>query len=249
MKVIDQIYKNLHVRKYECKENLKGVIVALHGFAGDKDSSVICALAREMCEYNYHLISFDLPNHGENNSDKSLKLNDCFKALKDIDDLVKKEYGDYKISYFATSFGGYLLLNLLSGDEYKYDKIILRAPAVDMDSVLANIILPEHGYSLEVLKQKDVDLGYEKPLVINYDFYSDLLENNLRKKYENSNFLYVIQGKKDDVINYKNNEDFFKEKCDQNYKMYYFEDADHRFKNPGELEKIVEISKHILIDK
>ena len=93
-----------------------------------------------------------MPNHGENDSSNCLSLDSCFKALADIDLYVKEKYVDHEISYFATSFGGYLLLNLLSSNDYKYDKIILRAPAVYMDEILSNAIIPEHGYDLNELE-------------------------------------------------------------------------------------------------
>lgn len=249
MKIENTVYNNLSVREFSPSKEINGVIIAIHGFAGDKDSSVITSLAKEMCKYNYTLITFDLPNHGENDSSNVLSLDNCFNALKDIDLLVKEKYSDKKISYFATSFGGYLLLNMLKDSGYKYDKIILRAPAINMDKILKEVIIVEHGYDLKQLENNSINLGYAKELLIDYKFYNDLKDNKLMNNYKNNNYLYVIQGRKDDVVNYKDNELFFKEKCLNNYEIHYFENADHRFKNEGELEKIIEITKEIILEK
>lgn len=247
MNIKNEIYKDLHVRSFFPNNEIEKVIVAIHGFAGDKDSSVIYEIAKEMTTHNFVVVTFDLPNHGENESNGCLSLSKCFKAVNDIDLFVKEKYIGKEISCFATSFGGYLLLNLLSSNNYIYDKVILRAPAVHMDEILSNVIIPEHGYNLSELENKSINLGYGKELLIDINFYNDLKNNRLINNYKNNNYLYIIQGKKDDVVDYKNNEKFFNDKCFNNHEVYYFEEANHRFKNPGELEKIVEIVKNVII--
>ena len=62
-------------------------------------------------------------------------------------------------------------------------------------------------------------------------------------------FLNIIQGKKDNIVDYKANEKFLKSHIKSPCEFFYFENADHRFKNPGELEKIVEITTKILLKK
>ena len=126
MDIKNEVYKDLHVRTFLPDDEIHKVIIAVHGFAGDKDSSVIYEIAKEMTLNKCVVVTFDLPNHGENESSTCLSLASCFQALTDIDLLVKERYIDKEISYFATSFGGYLLLNLLSSNDYKYAKIILR---------------------------------------------------------------------------------------------------------------------------
>lgn len=103
-------------------------------------------------------------------------------------------------------------------------------------------------YIKDDLTKSVINLGHEQQLLIDYTFYEDLKENRLMDKYINKKYLNVIQGKQDDIVNYLDNEEFFKTKCKDNYHIYYFEEADHRFKKTRKLEKIVEIVKNIICD-
>lgn len=223
----------------------KQVLVTIHGFAGDSDSSVICALAKEMTKDGFLVISFDLPNHGKNITNKPLKLSDCLDLVKKVHDFAL----NYKVpvSYFATSFGAYLLLSLL--DELNpTGKVILRAPAVYMGKILSDVILPENGYNVKDLDNGSINLGYQSSLYVDKKFLLDLQKNSL-KNISYKTPLYIIQGKKDDTVDWKQNEKYFNLNTAQNVNYYYFDNADHRFKNYGELEKIISISKNILLSK
>lgn len=238
-------YENIYIKLFQAKQTSKNVLIALHGFAGDCDSSVITEIANEMVNYNYTIVTFDLPNHG-NSPKKEISIQDCLNDLKIVENFVKNQFPNQTISYFATSFGAFLLLNYLNNNSSIYHKIILRAPAIFMDEILKDKIIPEHNFSFTDLQNKSINLGYQKELIIGYNFYEDLKNYSL-DNYINKNKLYVIQGKKDDVVDYKENEKFLKSKCGNNYEIYYFENADHRFKNEGELNKIVNITKDILL--
>ena len=246
MKKEELILNGINVKIFQQKKDVQHVLIAIHGFAGDSDSSVIYEIAKKITN-DCKIVTFDLPNHGKNEDKDILDLNKCLMSIKMIDEYVKEKFKGKKISYFATSFGAYLLLSFLNDIKYKYYKIILRAPAIYMDEILKNVIIPEHGYDFDELGENIFDLGYNKQLLINMKFYEDLKKNKLDNKNNIDRYLYVIQGKKDDVVDYRKNEDFFKDKNTDKNKFYYFENADHRFKNDGELDKIVEIVREILI--
>ena len=226
----------------------KQILIAIHGFAGDANSSTIQELADKLRKDNVLVVSFDLPCHGDDKNTMPLDLDLCYKYLDMVVSGVKKEY-DLPISFFATSFGGYLLLNYLKNTKYNFAnaKIILRAPAVYMDEILVQKILPEHNYQLKDLQNGVVDLGYEKPLLVANKFLTQLEKDKITTI--NTNYFYnIIQGKKDNIVDYKQNQKLFR-RYPKNYKFYYFPKADHRFKNEGELTKIVEIVENILVSK
>ena len=237
--------KNISLKVYKSEDKTQNVLITVHGFAGDKESSVIDAIGKEMIKYGYDVIAFDLPCHGDDKKTGVLKLKDCRKHLEMVEKYVKKEYPNVPISYFATSFGGYLLLQYLNKSKINYNKIILRAPAVYMAEVLREKILPEHNVELTDLKHI-VNLGYGKELFVDYSFYKDLLKVK-EKDLVSGEQLCIIQGKKDNIVEYKKNQQFFEKYYNNKHRFYYFENADHRFKNAGELEKIVEIAKEILM--
>ena len=98
--------------------------------------------------------------------------------------LVKKKYKNVQISYFATSFGGYLLLNFLNNATHKYNKIILRAPAINIDKVLKEKIIKDDFCKLranEILNIQDIKIDYE--------FYRDLENNRL---IDNYNYFIIL---------------------------------------------------------
>lgn len=231
---------------YEPDGEIKQVVIGVHGFAGDKESSVLIALAEMLEKMNIALVTYDLPFHGENISNEAIDLNSCIESVGKVLEYVKRTYAEKPISFFSTSFGAYLTLNYLSKHNEKLNKVILRAPAIFMADTLKDVILAEREKTVEDLKKQPLTLGYEAPLVVNYKFLTDLQEQNLMNMPTTQNYLYVLQGKLDTTVNPINNAKFFNSNYKDNYEMFYFENADHRFKKPGELERILEITKNIL---
>lgn len=222
----------------------KQILICIHGFNGDSKSSVISALKDELSNYNIEVLTFDLPCHGEDKN-TNLKLIDCQNKLSNfVNSIIQNN--DCPISFFATSFGAYLLLNYLNTSQYKFDKIILRCPAVFMDKVLNNKILPMNNFSYNDLKNNKINIGINRTMFIDNNFVKEL-KNSQIKNINNNYFYNIIQGKKDAIVDYKENELFFNN-LSLHHKFYYFENANHRFKNKGELEKIIEITKNILIN-
>lgn len=240
------LINNLHTKIYYPEQAINQIIIGIHGFGGDKESSVLIKMAESLKNTNIALLTYDLPCHGENENNKSLSLKDCLNSVKEVYEYVKTNYAGIPISFFATSFGGYLLLNFLQENEINLNKIILRAPAIKMAKVIKDVILPEHGFSVSDLNTNPVNVGYEKECFIDARFVEELQEYDLNKNYNKNYFLNVLQGKKDTTVSPADNEEFFNAKCINNYKIYYFEEADHRFKGAGEIERIIEITKQIL---
>ena len=247
MKIIDLKIENHSARIYEPENQPKEVLIAVHGFAGDKDSSVIIAVAEDLANYGIATISFELPNHGAGACEDVLKLISCVKSLSEIISYAKATYSDLPISVFATSFGAFLTLQHLKNNKEYFKNVILRSPAIDMANILVNNILPEHNLTIKDFKSVQ-DLGYGAPLYINKQFIDDLYANAIGDdfKEENNNY-YLLQGLKDDIVN----PDFVFEFVDKHFKnrceIFKFENADHRYKNPGELEQIVKITRKIMV--
>lgn len=241
MEKINAKIENIYCSFFKPQNEIKKVLIAIHGFAGDKESSVIEKVAISLTKKDILVLAFDLPGHGEDY--EKLDLKECYDY---IDRVIKYTISSYNrdISFFATSFGGYLLLNYLNNTKIKFNQIILRAPAIYMDQIFINKILKEHGYTVKDLNNKKIDLGFEKELIVDERFYNDLVKDKIHKV--NNEYTYnIIQGKKDDIVNYKENEKFFKNNI-KNYNLFYIEKADHRFKNPGEVETIVNIVNSII---
>lgn len=242
MKIADSVLNEICCRSFLPEKETEQVLITLHGFAGDKDSSTIYALAEKLTKSGILVFAFDLPSHGTDKGTSPLKLSKCFEYVSSVIQYIKKEYNGKPISFFATSFGGYLLLNFLRANKIDCKHIILKSPAIFMEDVLQENILSEHGYSLCDLKE-DIDLGFERPLLINKSFLKELKENSL-KGCSFDKHIDIIQGDMDDVVSVVDNERYYKEYL-KSYNFYYIKNADHRFKNAGDLERVVEIVKDI----
>ena len=164
------VINDLHACIYLPETSPTEVVVGIHGFSGDKESSVLIELSKHLNKNGVALITFDLPCHGKNDNSKILKLDECINSLKSVFKFTKSTFKNIPISVFATSFGGYLLLNYLSKSDELFKKAILRAPAIYMAEVLENVILPFNKYSVQDLSSS-INLGFENPLFIDKNFY------------------------------------------------------------------------------
>lgn len=236
---------NIFCKYFRPKRKVKKVIVAVHGFTGDKESSGIKAIA-DAVEKNTLVVSFDLPCHGEE-KDGLLSLETCFEYVNSVIGGVIKEYPDKPISIFAISFGAFLTLNYLKTSTHQFDHIILRSPAIFMDETLVNNILPMHHILLETLQEHKVNLSHEKGIYVDANFVSDLRNSSLvGSRFDRH--IDIIQGDADDIVDYKKNEEYYKTKF-KSYTLCYIKGADHSIKKAGDLERVKEIVKRIMDKK
>ena len=226
-------------------ENTTKIVVAVHGFSGDRTSTCIRMLADKLNENSIGVVTFDWPAHGESPVDGSfLTIDNCLSDLDFICGFVKNKYPNVPISLFATSFGGYLglLYNHLYSTEF--ENIILRAPAINMYNILTSTIMDENIHkSLEETGR--FKFGYEREIFIEQKFLDDLEKNDVFKMYDGKKNLnyYIIHGTVDDVVPIDDSIEF----CEKFGSMLYrVEGADHRFKKEGELDRVIDIAFNIL---
>ena len=145
---------------------------------------------------------------------------------------------------FSTSFGGYLTLLYNYYYTGTFSHIILRSPAIKMYDVLFyNILTQDMKDELE--SNNCFDFGFERIIKITDKFVNDIKENNILSLYGNQelNYVSIIHGTKDDVVPISDSLEFAEL---HNCSIYTVEGADHRYKNPGELDKVIDISCKIL---
>ena len=216
------------------------VVIGVHGFGGDKDSSVIAAIGEEMGFYQTATISFDFPGHGSSPMPaRTLNLANCRASLMGAVNLAKELFpGAAEFCIFATSFGAYI--TLLAMDDLKEElghiKLALRAPAVRMaETFLTMARLSEEQF----LKKGRVICGFERKMEIPYSFYEELNTNNAMANYDMP--MMVLQGDCDDIV-LPHDVEYFRLLNDQ-AKLVIFPGTDHRFKRDGELDMIVDLAR------
>ena len=225
----------------EFKPNkIEKIIIACHGFGGDKESSAIELLGQELIKENIMVIAFDFPAHGESNAKgKEYLVHNCINDLITIEEYITKKYPEKPIGIFATSFGAYITLLKINQYSNNYFSIVLRAPAICMDKIFENSILRENISNFK--KRGYTVLGYEKELIVSYNFYEELKNNKLFEKYNKNEELLIIQGTEDNMAPIDDSIRFIQEKNPKG-KIEKIIGADHRMKKEGELEKAIDIA-------
>lgn len=241
---IFNIYRNYNIN---CKlylpedDVVRKVILGVHGFAGDKESSVLSALAQSTSKENTALICFDFPAHGASPQNEDyLTVENCMNDLLAVSDWVRNSYPDSERSIFATSFGGYI--SLLCASKLEDFTFVLRAPAVTMPNILLNSVLK---ISREDFRERcKIECGFERKIQLPYIFYEELLRFSPMDICCKQPIL-IIHGDKDDVVPYEDVKAFCK--THPGTELVTIEGADHRFKNSGDICKIVNETKKFLL--
>ena len=230
------------------KKKHRAALLCLHGFGGDKDSSVIKALMEEMDLEGAGVVTFDWPAHGESTApDYDLTVERCLEDLdavvKFINQLIKES--NKRICCFATGFGGYLATLYRNSHENTFLYLILRSPALKMAETFWKSIQPEECDRLR--DGELIERGYERKMHIGEDFYDSLVRNdayNQEPPYPWN--IKIIQGDLDDVVDPEDIKAYAERYKDKKLKLKIFEGTDHLYKRPGEKERIVETVKEFL---
>lgn len=221
------------------------IVIALHGFCGDMESSCIGLLEQNINKMGLGLVRFDWPAHGVSEATgKQLTVSNC---LRDLDTVIHKVISDYpeaKLSVFATSFGGYIALLYYSNHRDIFNQVILRSPAIRMYDILTGTLLDD-SLKQELKAKRCFTCGFERMMTVPLVFVNELREKDVFAGYENRKLpdVTIIHGDQDDVVPLTDSADFARiHGC----RLHVVKGADHRYKNPGELEKVIAISSACL---
>lgn len=214
------------------------VLIGVHGFAGDKESSMLRKLAAAVCKQGAALLCFDFPAHGESPvAEEQLTVQNCKADLQAVMAYASVRYPGAEKSIFATSFGGYI--TLLCADAFPGVPLVLRAPAVTMPRLLLESVLKT---SAEAFRNRETILcGFERPLRLPYTFFEDLAAQELLGENQVDAPVLIIHGDADDTVPLSDVQAFVK--TQKRVTLEILHGANHRFKNPGEMEQIVELTK------
>lgn len=229
-------------------EGAKTIVIAMHGFCGDKESSCIEELEKKALGLNIGLIKFDWAGHGESEATgEQLTVDNCMADIDSIVEYIKKLYPKVKLVAFSTSFGGYLTLLYIHDHRETFDQVILRSPAINMYKTLASNILDKDKLS-RIEENGSVEYGFDRKLKITKAFLADIKNNDIGKLYDDVDLpeVSIIHGTEDDLVPFADSELFAqKHAC----RLYPIIGADHRYKKDGEIEKVVNIALGIIESK
>lgn len=239
-------YENCQIKAklflIEKHKNYDSIFVFCHGFCSGKGSNSVKIVANKLLEYGIPSISFDFPGHIDSvQGTEKLKVEVCISYINSIIAYVKKNYGEkIRISFFAISFGAYILLNKLIGDNENYENIVLRSPAFNMHEILISSLLKEDFEQYK--KNGKAKAGFGGKMEVPYSFYEDLKNHNLYNIYHENRKILVIQGSLDDTASIEDTYKFIKGKKD--IELIEMKSMQHHME-----PKEIEIVTDIMIDK
>ena len=214
-------------------------VLAVHGFAGDKESSAIAALAERLYANNAAVYCFDFPAHGAHPSDE-LTIDACKSSLIKVACYLRSQHPLTRYAVFATSFGGYMALQCLDDltEVLGAFSLVLRAPAVKMPMTFESRILGADG-----LKQLEtagsIECGFERKIAIGEEFLDDLRSYDACRPFARP--MLIIHGDKDDIVTTADILDFMRQ--NPQAQLAQVAGADHRFKGDGQIESVVEAAQ------
>ena len=205
------------------------VTIALHGFGGDRNSSVI----RRLAEKTGNVVCFDFPAHGDSSApDSALTVENCMSDFAAVLSYVRNKYEGREVRFFATSFGGYILLNSLHLIN-ECEKIVLRAPAVKMAETYRDVIAK--ASEAEIFEREYVICGFERKINVTSEFYRSLLRHDAMTSDDRG--MLVIHGGEDSVVFPADIDEFCA--LHPSSRLVRMKDADHRFKGKGQVDELI----------
>ena len=221
------------------------ILLCLHGFAGDKESSVIATLMESLDKKGIGVVTFDWPAHGESDApDDALTVENCLIDLNTVVSWLSQNW-DIPFACFATSFGGYLATLYRNGNPEVFTDLILRSPALKMNEIFRRLITDE-DYT-EMMQGKPIIQGFDRKIEISRSFYESLCNHDAYSQtppyHEN---VLIIQGDADPIVNLKDTEDYARK---NGISIVLFEGTDHVYKRPGEKERIISETRKFLLRK
>ena len=220
-----------------CLPGQKAVILCLHGLAGDKNSSVISRLSQVMKEEGIGTFTFDWPAHGDSReTSRSFTTEICLEYIETAAAYLKERCGSIPLYCFATSFGGYMAVLYHLNHPDTFDKIFLRSPALNIGETITGFMNEEQ--LRRFLEGSALDFGFEKPLLLTKAVYEDVRKHDVFSRApEYPEKIFIMHGQVDDVVPVEDSKAYSEK---NGIGLYILEGADHRYKNPGDLDMIME---------
>lgn len=221
-------------------DTVEQVIIGVHGFSGDKDSSLLRAVAEEMFFYKTAMITFDFPGHGESTMlPQDMTLRSCRDSLEAAADYARELFPQVRsFGIFASGFGAYVALLEMDNLKEKLGRVktVLRSPSVRMsDSLLTMSRRSEEDF----LKLGRVDCGHGRRMEVPYSFYEDLRSHNAMADYDMP--IMVLHGELDDVVKMEDIEYF--RLLNSKSRLVVLPDASHHLDRDMDMDMIVDLTR------
>lgn len=150
-------------------------ILAVHGLMSHKADTAIQLLAEKAVPRGYHIVSIDLPEHGDRNDNARLNPWTCVDELQNIFNILAKTA---EITLFGCSIGAYM--SLLALADKKVSCGLFLSPVVDMRFLIEGMMSAFDVNSQQLETQKHIDLPNGQ--FLDWEYYSYVCTHPIRWK-------------------------------------------------------------------
>lgn len=225
---------------------LRPIIILCHGFTTSKNNSTGIKLEQVLNKENIATFRFDFFGHGESKGDFSeITISRAVDSiLRSIEYLESLGYS--KIGLFGSSFGGISSI-IASSKISDLSLLVLKSPVSDYLEVETMRRSEEDikewrdkGYVIHINSK-----GEEKKL--DYSFFEDIKNNNGYEHAENIKIpTLIVHGDKDDIVPIEQSRKTAS--IIKNCKLEVINGASHKYTNPGEFDKMINIVSKFIIN-
>lgn len=156
-------------------------------------------------------------------------------------DYAKNTLNAKNIYAYGTSFGGYLTLKYINEQGNPFQKIALRAPAVQIHHSLMSRMSEEERQKLA--KGKEILWGFDRQMKISQAFFDELAGSDIFQNdyLEVADQIFILHGTEDEMVPLSVSQQF----ADNNViELLPIEGADHAFSNP----KLMDVAIGKIVD-
>lgn len=223
-------------------QEIHGIVIACHGFCSSKENKVITAIGEKLLEDNILMIAFDFPEHGESDANEMhLTLNNCINDIETIKKYAMLEFKNNKIGILGISYGAYVSLLEINKNNFEFSSITLVTPAICMGEIFMDFFADLKSEDFE--SQGYVDIKASKNIRVQYDFYRELLRNNIKETYRSNQEMLIIQASNDIISRIEENIAFIK--INTKAEIEIIPDCTHKIEEKN-IEKVVNLAiRHI----
>lgn len=197
----------------------KEIVLFCHGLKEDK--RVIYLHNQLLNEHHIGIVSFDLPYHGEDESDYTqLTLTNCLQYLDKMIHMIEEKYPSTKLSLMGDSLGGYIILNYIHQYGKLFHHVVLKYPAVNFwECILRKTKLPDDYFDTHDVLESHSGFKVSKKACMEFKTHDLMADFN-----SHGNQIDVIHGSHDHLVDINDVKKF----CEQ-YKipLKILKNADH----------------------
>ena len=202
----------------------KGTLVLLHGKNGRKED--LLPVAERYVSLGFRCLLIDLPHHGESKiktlyyGTKKYEQHYVDEVLEDASKYLKID--NESLYIWGMSLGGAFAINFVAHSKHEFKAMVLVSTFDSLDEVLKRKSMSIFGEVLGDFLYK----GLAKSLALFYDFHPREV-NSVKLAKTLDIPLYMVHGKKDELITHEQGKNLFDAFASKRKKFYLDKEGDH----------------------